>query len=68
VGKGHFYLVAIMDWFSRKVLSWGISNSLEVAFCITALEDVLKVQICVALATKVAATDTKPADAGFSNP
>jgi putative transposase len=24
VGKGHFYLVAIMDWFSRKVLSWQI--------------------------------------------
>jgi putative transposase len=42
VGKGHFYLVAIMDWFSRKVLSWGISNSLEVAFCITALEQSLQ--------------------------
>ncbi|MFN6274428.1 MAG: DDE-type integrase/transposase/recombinase, partial [Microcystis sp.] len=25
VGKGNFYLVAIMDWFSRKVLSWRIS-------------------------------------------
>ena len=36
--KGHFYLVAIMDWFSRKVLSWCISNTLEVTFCMTALE------------------------------
>jgi putative transposase len=35
--KGHFYLVAIMDWFSRMVLSWQISNTLEVSFCIEAL-------------------------------
>lgn len=41
VGRGHFYLVAIMDWFSRKVLSWGLSNSLEVSFCITALQQAL---------------------------
>ena len=26
IGKTHFYLVAIMDWFSRKVMSWSISN------------------------------------------
>jgi len=36
--KGHFYLVAIMDWFSRKVLSWKISNTLEVTFCVDSLE------------------------------
>ena len=36
--KGHFYLVAIMDWFSRKVLSWRISNTLEVTFCVDSLE------------------------------
>ena len=36
--KGHFYLVAIMDWFSRKVLSWRISNTLEVTFCMDSLE------------------------------
>jgi putative transposase len=28
--KGHFYLVAIMDWYSRKVLAWRISNTLDV--------------------------------------
>lgn len=39
--KGHFYLVAIMDWFSRKVLSWRISNSLEVGFCLAALEEAM---------------------------
>ena len=39
--KGHFYLVAIMDWFSRKVLSWKISNTLDVRFCITFLEEAI---------------------------
>jgi len=28
--KGHFYWVAIMDWFSRKVLSWQVSNTMDV--------------------------------------
>jgi len=37
--KGHFYLVAIMDWYSRKVLSWRISNTLDVTFCIEALQE-----------------------------
>ena len=41
VGKGHFYLVAIMDWFSRKVLSWRISNTMDVYFCKSALEEAL---------------------------
>jgi putative transposase len=36
--KGHFYLVAIMDWYSRYVLSWGISNTLTTDFCLDALE------------------------------
>jgi putative transposase len=39
--KGHFYLVAIMDWYSRKVLSWQISNTLEVSFCIAALREAI---------------------------
>lgn len=37
--KGHFYLVAMMDWFSRKVLSWRISNTLDVTFCLEALQE-----------------------------
>ena len=37
--SGFFYLVAVMDWFSRFVLGWRISNSLEGIFCIDALED-----------------------------
>ena len=39
--KGFLYLVAIMDWYSRKVLAWRLSNSLDAAPCIEALEDAL---------------------------
>ena len=39
--KGFMYLVAIMDWHSRKVLSWRLSNSLDSAPCIEALEEAL---------------------------
>lgn len=35
---GFVYLVAMMDWFSRYVLSWELSTSLETAFCLMALE------------------------------
>lgn len=38
---GFTYLVAIMDWYSRYVLSWRLSNSLDSLFCIEALEDAL---------------------------
>lgn len=39
--KGFLYLVSIMDWHSRKVLSWRLSNTMDVGFCIAALEDAL---------------------------
>lgn len=39
--SGFMYLTAIMDWHSRKVLSWRISNSMETDFCIDALEEAL---------------------------
>ena len=39
--KGFLYLVAIMDWHSRKVLSWRLSNSLDTTPCIEALEEAL---------------------------
>ena len=35
------YLVAIMDWHSRRVLSWRISNTMEADFCIESLEEAL---------------------------
>jgi len=37
--RGFFYLVAVMDWFSRFVLGWQLSNSLDGIFCIEALKD-----------------------------
>ncbi len=42
--KGFLYLVAIMDWHSRKVLSWRLSNSLDAAPCVEALEEAIKNQ------------------------
>ena len=39
--RGFLYLVAIIDWFSRYVLSWKLSNSLDVSFCVEALEEAL---------------------------
>jgi transposase InsO family protein len=50
VGGGHylhsgrawfFYLVAIMDWASRAVLAWRLSNTMDVSFCVDALKEAL---------------------------
>ena len=41
IPKGFLYLVAIMDWATRKVLAWRLSNTMEVDFCIEALEEAL---------------------------
>ncbi len=38
---GHVYLVAIIDLFSRKVLSWQVSNTMDVEFCVAALEEAI---------------------------
>jgi putative transposase len=40
---GFLYLVAVMDWYSRCVLAWRLSNTLEGSFCIEALEEALTV-------------------------
>lgn len=39
--KGFLYLVAVMDWYSRKVLSWRLSNSMDTEFCVEAVEEAL---------------------------
>ena len=39
--RGFLYLVAIMDWASRKVLAWRLSNTMEADFCVAALEDAI---------------------------
>jgi putative transposase len=39
--RGFMYLVAVMDWHSRKVLSWRISNTLDSDFCVSALQEAI---------------------------
>ena len=39
--RGFLYVVAVMDWATRKVLAWRVSNTMDVEFCITALEEAL---------------------------
>ena len=41
IKRGFLYLVAIMDWQSRKVLAWRLSNTMETQFCVEALEEAL---------------------------
>ena len=42
LARGFAYLVAVIDWYSRKVLSWRISNSMDASFCVDCLEDALR--------------------------
>lgn len=41
MASGFLYLVVVMDWFSRRVLAWRLSNTMDAEFCIEALEDAL---------------------------
>jgi putative transposase len=41
LAKGFLYLVAIMDWWSRKVVAWRLSNTMDVQFCVDALDEAL---------------------------
>ena len=41
IGRGFLYLVAVMDWASRAVLSWQLSNTTDTSFCLDALEEAL---------------------------
>jgi len=41
IGRGFLYLVAIIDWASRAVLAWRISNTMDSSFCLAALDDAL---------------------------
>jgi len=41
MARGFVYLVVVLDWFSRRVLSWRVSITMEAAFCVEALEDAL---------------------------
>ncbi|MET3299202.1 hypothetical protein ABIE86_000069 [Bradyrhizobium diazoefficiens] len=41
IGRGFLYLVAIIDWASRAVLAWRLSNTMDVSFCVAALDEAL---------------------------
>jgi putative transposase len=41
IGRGFLYLVAVMDWASRAVLAWRLSNTMDVSFCLEALREAL---------------------------
>ncbi len=41
MAKGFVYLVAVMDWFSRRVLSWRVSTTMDTAFCVEALQEAM---------------------------
>ena len=41
MAQGFMYLVAILDWYSRRVLAWRVSNTFDSDFCVEALEDAL---------------------------
>lgn len=41
IGRGFLYLVAVIDWASRAVLAWRLSNTMEASFCVSALEEAL---------------------------
>ena len=41
IGRGFLYLVAVIDWASRAVLSWRLSNTMDTSFCLAALEEAL---------------------------
>lgn len=43
MSRGFLYLVAVIDWYSRRVLSWRLSNTLEGDFCVEALEEAIAV-------------------------
>jgi putative transposase len=46
MAKGFIYLIAVMDWYSRRVLSWRVSTTMDTSFCIEALEEAIEQYGC----------------------
>ncbi len=42
MAKGHIYLAAVVDWFSRRVLSWRLSTTMDSSFCVDSLEEAIE--------------------------
>ncbi len=60
VTQGFFYLVAVMDWATRHVLAWRLSNTMDASFCVEALDDALGWR-----APEILNTDSECLGAGF---
>ena len=41
MARGFVYLTAVVDWFSRKVLAWRLSITMDITFCVEAVEDAM---------------------------
>lgn len=61
VKKGYVYLVSVTDWFSRYILSWEVSNTLSVDFCVRALEKALEKGVPIYFNTDQGSQFTCPA-------
>jgi putative transposase len=46
MARGFVYLTAVMDWFTRRILAWRLSNTMEASFCIDAVEEALAKHAC----------------------
>jgi len=43
MARGFVYLAAVVDWFSRRILSWKLSIAMDVSFCLEAVEEALSI-------------------------
>jgi putative transposase len=58
MARGFVYLAAVVDWFSRRVLAWRLSITLEAAFCIEALEEALPATAALKSSTRIKAANS----------
>ena len=58
IGRGFLYLVAIMDWASRAVLAFRLSNTMDTAFCLEALDEALRAMVRQRFSTPIRAASS----------
>ena len=65
MAKGFVYLAAVMDWFSRKVLAWQVSITMDTAFCVEAMKKPWNVMECPTSSTRTrgASSQVRPSRA-----
>ncbi len=58
MARGFVYLTAVMDWFTRGILAWRLSNTMEASFCIDAVEEALAKHGCPQSSTPIRAASS----------